>query len=70
MPRIIGQRIMLREFRLSDKDSLMEWVNDPDVVGTFVRRDVHNHRIDHLIRGIAPVRLLTFLASPQTANPR
>lgn len=34
MPRIFGDRIMLREFRASDKSSLMEWVNDPDVVGT------------------------------------
>ena len=32
MPRIYGERIMLREYRSADLESIHRWVNDPDVV--------------------------------------
>lgn len=38
MPHIEGKRIVLREFRLTDKESIMAWVNDPEVVGTLSDR--------------------------------
>ncbi len=31
MPRLIGQRIMLREYRRDDLKSIRSWVNDPAV---------------------------------------
>ncbi len=32
MPRLYGQRIMLREYRSGDFEHIREWVNDPEVV--------------------------------------
>ena len=32
MPRIFGERIMLREYKLEDLQYIRKWVNDPEVV--------------------------------------
>ncbi|NLW46427.1 MAG: GNAT family N-acetyltransferase [Firmicutes bacterium] len=32
MPIILGERIVLREYRKSDLEQIREWVNDPEVV--------------------------------------
>lgn len=32
MPIIIGERIILREYRQADLEDIREWVNDPEVV--------------------------------------
>jgi len=32
MPRIFGERIMLREYKLEDLHHIRQWVNDPEVV--------------------------------------
>lgn len=34
MPHIIGERIVLREYRQEDLPSIREWVNDPEITGT------------------------------------
>lgn len=31
MPHIHGERIVLREYRMSDFQSMREWVNDPEI---------------------------------------
>jgi|HigsolmetaGSP12D_1036236.scaffolds.fasta_scaffold01533_5 RimJ/RimL family protein N-acetyltransferase len=33
MPRLIGERIMLREYRREDLVPMRQWVNDPEIVG-------------------------------------
>lgn len=32
MPRVIGERIMLREYRKEDLPEMRKWVNDPEIV--------------------------------------
>ena len=34
MPHLIGDRIALREYRISDLDSISQWVNDPEITNT------------------------------------
>lgn len=34
MPHLIGERIVLREYRMDDLPHIRKWVNDPEVVGT------------------------------------
>lgn len=34
MPHLLGDRIALREYRISDLDSISQWVNDPEITNT------------------------------------
>ena len=34
MAHLLGDRIALREYRISDLDSIRQWVNDPEITNT------------------------------------
>lgn len=45
MAHLIGDRIILREYRESDKERIREWVNDPEVTGNLSNIFIRAHSV-------------------------
>ena len=46
MPRILGERITLREYRKEDLPHMREWVNDPDIVDNLSDLFLYAHSVN------------------------
>lgn len=46
MPRLFGERIMLREHKKEDLEHMREWVNDPDVVNNLSDIFLYPHTLN------------------------
>lgn len=47
MPRIYGERIMLREFKEEDLGSMRKWVNDPEIVDLLIDEFLYPHTLNY-----------------------
>lgn len=45
MPRLFGERVMLREYRQEDLASMRKWVNDPEIVDCLSDLFLHAHSL-------------------------
>jgi RimJ/RimL family protein N-acetyltransferase len=45
MPIILGERVILREYRQTDLEYIREWVNDPEVVDNLSDIFVYPHTL-------------------------
>ena len=46
MPRILGEKIMLREYKKDDLAHMREWVNDPEIVDNLSDLFLHAHSLN------------------------
>jgi RimJ/RimL family protein N-acetyltransferase len=46
MPRIFGEKIMLREYKKEDLKYMREWVNDPEIVDNLSDLFLHAHSLN------------------------
>ncbi len=46
MPKFIGERIVLREYRKEDLAQIREWVNDPEIVDNLEDIFLHPHTLN------------------------
>lgn len=75
MPRLFGEKVILREYQKGDLTHMREWVNDPEIVDNLSDIFLHAHSLnetenflDAILEGKSENQIHFVIADKQTGN--